>query len=351
MSLITPANLRELTVVIKRKFEQGLAKIQPAWNIADLATEDTTTQGETILHWMDRSALVRDWTGTSKEITNISERGFRVVMRDLELTAGLPLKELERGNKRQLKINVDYVANGTARYKHDLCMQALMFNGVSVDPKHPKPLPYVGYDGVGLFGDHPINPDLPITAKVTLPASNAKVDNIQRNLLTANPMSPTGVAKAKQAARTFRDPRGVNLGVELNTYIIPPQLVEATYEAIGAKVIATFPNTTSGASKENVNATITVLSNGQMVIVWPELDIGTTESQTTWYACDRNHRSGVKPFEIMTEKEMVFGTNLGAVAALMETQGILTENVLLAASGRATAYATLWFLCVKNVAT
>lgn len=351
MSLITPATLRELTVVIKRKYDDGLAKILPDWNIDDLASSDTTTQGETIIHWMDRSALIRDWTGISKEITNISERGFRVVMRDLELTAGLPLKELERGNKRQLKINVGYVANGAARYKHDLCMQALMFNGVSVNPLHPKPLPYIGYDGVGLFGDHPINPDQPLTSKITLPASNAKVDNIQKNLILVNPMSASGVQKARQAARTFRDPRGVNLGVRLNTFIIPPQLEEATYEAIGAKVIATFPTATNGASKENVNATITVLSNGQIVIIWPELDIGTTESQTTWYACDRMHRSGVKPFEVMVEKELVFGTNLAQVAALMESQAIRTEEVLFAASGRAVAYATLWFLSVKNVAT
>ena len=39
------------------------------------------------------------------------------------------------------------------------------------------------------------------------------------------------------------------------------------------------------------------------------------------------------------------------VAALTESQAIKDEQVLLAASGRAVAYATLWFLFVKNRAS
>ncbi len=348
MSLITPATLRELNVEIKKKYEGGLAANKPEWKVEDLATMDKTAQGETLIHWMDRSPLVRDWTGISKEITNISERGLRVPMRDLELTAGLQLKELERGNARMLRISLQYVSGGAARYKHDLLMSALINGGISVSPLHPKPVTYVGFDGQPLFGDHPINPDQPMTAKVTAPLTNVKIDNKQTNVIGSNPMGPGGIQAAKQRARMFRDPRVVNLGVELDTYIVHPTLKEATLEAIGAKIIATFPTATSGASKENVNATISMLSDGQMVIDWPELDDGTAASQTTWYGLCRRHRSGAKPFEILIEKEMVFGTNLGQVAALMETQGILEEKVLFAASGRATAYASLWPLFVKN---
>lgn len=350
MSLNTPAQLRELGVSLKQKYKDGLANWTPLFNIADLASSDTTDQAETLIHWMDRLPLVRDWTGVSKEIVNISERGFRVPMRDLELTAGLPLKDLERGNKRNLAIGMRTVVQAARRVKHDLVMQALIFGGYSVDPNHPHPVAYTGYDGIGLFGTHPINPDLPTTAQIVLPTTKDKITNAQTNVITTNPMSAAGVQKARQTARTFRDPKAINLGVELNTFIVPPQLKEATYEAIGAKLIAVFPNTTSGAAKENVNATISLLSNGDMVIVWPELDIGTSASQSTWYALDRNHRSGAKPFELLVEKELVFGTNLAQVAGLSESDAIRNEEVLLAASGRMVAYATLWFLFTKNTA-
>lgn len=349
MALLTPAQLKELNLTLKQKYDRGLAARLPRWKIEELASMETTDQEETLIHWMDRSPLVRDWTGISKEIANISERGMRVKTRKLELTVGLDLAELERGNKRNLKIGLQHVVNGAARYKHDLCISALINNGISVDPSHPKPATYVGFDGQGLFGDHPISPDLAMTAQFLLPVSKQKVTNVQNNIVTTNPLNPTGWQKARQKARTFRDPRGVNLGVELNTIVCPPQLKEAAYEAIGAKIIAVFPNNTSGASKENVNATL--LSDGSMVICWPELDIGTSASQADWYGIDRNHELAGKAFEILLEKEMVFGTNLGQVAALTESQAIKDEQVLLAASGRAVAYATLWFLFVKNQAS
>lgn len=346
MSLLTPANLRELNTQIKQKYADGSLKLKPRWDWNEIATADKCSQGEVILHWVDQCPGIRDWTNTSKEITNISERGLRITMRDLEITAGLKLKELERANARNLRVQLGYVAAGAARARHDLVASAIINNGLSVNPKHVKPATYTGFDGYGLFGDHPINPDFALTSKVTLPVSDAKVDNKQSNLITAAAMSPQAVAKVRQAARGFRDPRGRNLGVEINTFIVPPSLTEATYEAIGAKLIAVFPNATSGATKENVNATVGYFSNGQLVMTMPELDVGTPESLTTWYACDRMHSLG-KPFEIMVEKDLVFGTNLGSVAGQAESEGIKTEEVLFAASGRMTAYATLWFLTVK----
>ena len=349
MALLTPAQLKELNLSLRQKYDKGLAARLPRWNLAELASMETTDQEETIIHWMDRSPLVRDWTGIAKEIANISERGMRVKTRKLELTVGLELAELERGNKRSLKIGLQHVVNGAARYKHDLCVNALVNNGISVDPAHPKPATYVGFDGQPLFGDHPINPDLALAAQVVLPVSKAKVTNTQNNIVTTNPLSPEGWQKARQRARSFRDPRGVNLGVELNTIICPPQLKEAAYEAIGAKIVAVFPTANNGASKENVNATI--LSDGSMVISWPDLDIGTGASQADWYGIDRNHELAGKAFEILLEKELVFGTNLAQVAALTESQAIKDEQVLFAASGRAVAYATLWFLFVKNRAS
>lgn len=346
MSLLTPQQLRELNTQIKPKYEKGLALYLPRWDWKEIADKDKCSQGEVILHWLDQCPGIQDWTNVSKEITNFSERGMRIRIRDQSIVAGLKLKELERGNSRNLRISLQYVSNGAAKAYHDLVASALINGGISVSPSHPKPDTYLGYDGKGLFGDHPINPDLDLTAKITLPVSDAKVLNTQSNLVTAAAMSPAAVAKVRQAARNFRDPRGRNLGVEINTFIVPPQLAEATYEAIGAKLIATFPNATSGATKENVNATISYFSNGQMVMVVPELDVGTVASQTSWYGCDRMHSLG-KPFQIMEEKPLTFGTNLGQVAAQAETQGIMTEEVLFSATGRMTGYATLWFLIVK----
>lgn len=347
MALLTNAQIREVLIQIKPKFDKGLQEVTPPWPLDELASQDTCSQGEVILHWVDMLPIVRDWTGVSKELVNWNERGYRIRIRDLERTSKIRYKELERANKRMLKLELSNLTQAVARYKHDLVTQAILFNGLSVDPRHPFPDAYAGYDNVGLFGVHPINPDFPLTATIEFPVSGGSALNSQSNVYTGLPLNAANWAVARGRGRQLRDPRGINLGVEYDTLVVPPTQVEAAYEAVGAKIVAVFPTTQSGASKENVNATITLLANGVMIVCMRELDNGSPGSETTWYPMCRRHSSGVKPFEVMIEKEMFFGTSLGSVAGLNEYNSIATEDVLFAASGRAVAYATLWFLSAK----
>ena len=90
--IVNENSLDVLTTAVQTRFNAGLARAQPTWNV--IAMEVPSSTGENVYPFLRQLGGIRKWVG-DRVIQNMAKGDFRIANEDFEETHAIPRKAIE----------------------------------------------------------------------------------------------------------------------------------------------------------------------------------------------------------------------------------------------------------------
>lgn len=262
---ITPQSLRDLRTAINMLFKGARSRTKPSW--MDFASKVSSSTRST--NFPQHAALrrLRRWDGERKVI-NGKAYDYQVSAEKFELTAGIPVDEIEDDNIGAYNAMVEDMGMQAELWPDDLCFDALLAGESGL-----------GFDGLAFFSNsHSLK-------------SGTTIDN----LFASTALSKANVASIIAAMGGWVGEDGRSLRVRPNVLAVPPALEDTGLEIVGSNIIAqVFGSNTAAAGIDNT-------MRGRLTLkVYPELAANAGGSDSAYYILDTTRST--KPI-VMVERK------------------------------------------------
>lgn len=262
---ITPSTLRDLRTAINLLFTTARGKTTPVWS--DFAAKVGSTTRST--NFPQHAALrrLRRWEGERK-VVNGKAYDYQVTAEKFELTASIPLEEIEDDNIGAYNAMVEDMGMQAALWADDMCFDALLAGTTAL-----------AFDGKAFFAnDHELK-------------SGATIDN----LAGSTSLTKANVAEIIARMMNFVGEDGRSLRIRPNLLVVPPALEDAGRAIVGSNLIATvFGSNTAAAGVDNT-------MRGRLELkVYPELSAAAGGADDAFYVMDTTRSA--KPI-VMVERK------------------------------------------------
>lgn len=268
---ITPQSLRDLRVAINMLFASARKGTTPVWS--EFAARVSSTTSSTSFPQHAALRRLRRWDGERK-VVNGKAYDYRVTAEKFELTAAIPVEEIEDDNIGSYNAMVEDMGMQAALWPDDLCFDALIAGESGL-----------AFDGKAFFAnDHELK-------------SGATIDNLFASL----PLTKSAVADVIAAMGSYVGEDGRSLRVKPNVLAVPPALADKGLAIVGSNILAeVFGSNTAAAGVDNT-------MKGRLTLkVYPELAAAAGGSDADWYVLDTTRSA--KPIVMVVRKdpEMTF---------------------------------------------
>lgn len=262
---ITPQSLKDLRTAINLLFNGARTAAAPSW--ARIASRVGSNTKHT--NFPSHAALkrLRRWEGERK-VVNGKVYDYQVTSEKFELTAGIPVEEIEDDNVGAYNAMVQDTGTQVALWPDDLVYEALLAGETDL-----------AFDGKAFFAnDHSLK-------------TGTTIDNL---------FGSTSLTKANAAAVIAEmggwvGEDGRSLRIRPNLLVVPPALEDAALEIVGSNILAqVFGANTAAAGISNT-------MQGRLTLeVRPELAADAGGSDSDWYVMDTTRP--VKPLVFVERK-------------------------------------------------
>jgi phage major head subunit gpT-like protein len=268
---ITPASVRDLRVAISMLFANAKKGTMPVWS--DFAARVASTTSSTSFPQHAALRRLRRWDGERKPV-NGKAYDYRVTAEKFELTASIPLTEIEDDNIGSYNAMVEDMGMQSALWPDDLCFDALIAGETEL-----------AFDGKTFFAnDHELKP-------------GATIDN----LFGSMPLTKDNVATIIAEMMSYVGEDGRSLRIRPDTLAVPPALEDTGLGIVGSNILAqVFGSNTAAAGVDNT-------MRGRLKLkVYPELAAAAGGSDSDYYIMDTSRSA--KPIVMVVRKdpEMTF---------------------------------------------
>lgn len=268
---ITPQSLRDLRVAINMLFANAKKGTTPVWS--EFASRVGSTTSSTSFPQHAALRRLRRWDGERK-VVNGKAYDYRVTPEKFELTAAIPLTEIEDDNIGAYNAMVEDMGMQAALWPDDLCFDALLAGETEL-----------AFDGKAFFAnDHELK-------------SGATIDN----LFGSTSLTKANVAAVIAQMMSYVGEDGRSLRVRPDTLAVPPALEDTGLGIIGSNIIAqVFGSNTAAAGVDNT-------MRGRLRLkVYPELAASAGGSDVDWYVMDTSRSAKPIVMVVRKEPEMTF---------------------------------------------
>lgn len=264
---ITPDSLRTLRTAINMLFKGARTKAMPVWK--DFASKVSSTTRT--MHFPQTSSLqrLRRWDGERK-VVNGKSYDYTVTHEKFELTAGIPVEEIEDDNVGAYNDMIEDMGLQSELWPDDLAFELLLRGENSA---------YPGFDGKAFFAnDHELK-------------SGSTIDN----LIGSTALTKANLAAVIAQMMSWVGEDGRSLRVRPTLLAIPPNLEETARQILmGATIAEVFGSNTAAAAASNT------MQGRLQYRVYPELATAAGGNDTSWYVFDTSRST--KPIVLAERK-------------------------------------------------
>lgn len=222
-----------LTKDARSEFLNRFSQADAAAMYNEVATRIASSKDQENYRWLGSVPQMRPW-GSGRLAKGLRTESYDVVNLKYESTLEVDRDEISDDQTGQIMVRVAELAQRAATHK-DYMIGQLLINGGAAG--------YNSYDGVTFFNTDHVSgasgsQDNKLTYNVTTPA-DPTVDEFKKAL-----------AQAIQQMLTYKDDQGEPMSVDVGglTVVVPPNMLFAAQEAVGATIITNTTNVMQGVA-------------------------------------------------------------------------------------------------------